>query len=546
MLGSVLYLGYRRNVADLRQLMMNEAERLIGITGIAAQAGIHALDEVEDLTARRLLDNAWLIERLSHDAIPSEETLAQIARDNDLHMINILDADGKSIVRSGQSDGLGGESGGTHRPEVEAVLAGDDDQGIIGFMEGRYYSGKRYGVVVRRRKGGAVVVNADSWNMLAFRRSVGLGTLFRDIGRREGIVYIVLQDEQGIVAASEDVREMTRIGNDPFLLQAEKGEMGSRLTRYRDRNILEVASPLIADDYNLGIIRLGLSTDEIDGIRMRAIRQFLLLFAAAMFSGALVLVFVILKQNYMILDAEHDRILGEVRRMEEEQRRTERLASMGRLAAGVAHEIRNPLNAVSIITQRLKAEFTPTGDETEYRKYLATVASEIARISQIVEQFLKYARPPKLSLTEVNLSVLVDEVTAIAGERARTEDIAVSADVSRDIVCRCDADQLKQALLNLVLNAVEACAAGGSASVAARKNGGEIVLVVRDTGPGIADDAMPKIFDPYFTTKEKGHGLGLSEVHRIVTAHGGRIDAENDTERGGAVFTVVLPGGKSN
>ncbi|MCD6308098.1 MAG: hypothetical protein J7M24_03780, partial [Candidatus Latescibacteria bacterium] len=500
MLGSVLYLGYRRNVADLRQLMMNEAERLIGITGIASQAGIHALDEVEDLTARRLLDNAQLIERLSHDAIPSEETLAQIARENDLHMINILDAAGKSIVRSGQSDGpaRGEKTGETHRPEVEAVLSGDDDQGIIGFMDGRYYSGKRYGVVVGRENGGAVVVNADSGKMLAFRRSVGLGTLFRDIGRREGIVYIVLQDGQGIVAASGGVREMTRIGNDPFLLQAEKGEMGSRLTRYRDRNVLEVASPLIADDYNLGIIRLGLSTDEIDGIRMRAVRQFLLLFAAAMFSGALVLVFVILKQNYMILDAEHDRILGEVRRMEEEQRRTERLASMGRLAAGVAHEIRNPLNAVSIITQRLRAEFTPTGEEAEYRKYLATVASEIARISQIVEQFLKYAKPPKLSITEVNLSVLIGEVTAIAGERARTNGIAVSANVSRDIVCRCDADQLKQALLNLSLNAVEACTAGGSVTVAARKNGGEIVLVVRDTGGGIADDAMPKIFDPYF------------------------------------------------
>ncbi|MFC1693458.1 PAS domain-containing sensor histidine kinase [Candidatus Latescibacterota bacterium] len=540
MLGTVLYIGYRRNSTDLMQLMINEAERLIEVVGVTAQAGIHALDEVEYLTAQRLLENARLIERIAAFSIPSADSLTSIAQENDLYMINILDKNGNSLSRSAAQNHTGKKYGTVHRPEVESVLSGEFDEEVIGFMDGRYYSGQRYGVVVRRHGGGAVVVNTDSDKMLEFRKTIGLGTLFREIGSLERINYIVLQDTLGIVAASSGVREMTRIKDEPFLVNAAKGEYGSRIIRIDGENIFEVAYSLIVDDVDLGLLRIGLSTAEIDNIKHRAVRQFVIIFIFAMVSGAFVLIYVILRQNYMILNVEHDRILREVRRMEEDTRRSERLTSMGRLAAGMAHEIRNPLNSINIIVQRLKAEFTTVKDREVYKDYLSTVKKEISRISYIIEQFLKYARPPKLKLMEGNTEKIIKEVLNVVGEKARTAGITFSTEIEPGLKCKCDADQIKQALLNIVLNALEACNKNGVVTIKAEKKKGAILMHVMDTGDGISKDIVSKIFDPYFTTKETGNGLGLSEVHRIITAHGGKITAEN-TENGGAVFSIYVP-----
>ena len=543
-LGTTLYIGFRRNSADLRQLMINEAERLMEVVSISAEAGIHALDEVENLTAQRLFDNAYLIERMTRTQGSLLDSLNQIAEQNNLHMINVLDKDGAFVKRSRppSQGNIGTDT--KHRPEVESVLSGETGENIIGLTEGRYYKGMRYGVVVERQNGGAIVVNTDSGDMLEFRKTVGLGTLFREIGSREGIQYIVLQDTLGIVAASSNVTKMTRVYDDPFLIRAYRGGLGSRVVKAAG-GFLEVVRPLVVDDIHLGLLRIGLSTAEIDGIRSRALKQFFLLFAVSVISGIFVLSFVILMQNYLILNAEHDRILSEVRRMEEQTRRSERLASMGQLAAGVAHEIRNPLNSVSIITQRLKAEFTSLEDREEYGSLLTTVGKEISRISTIVENFMKYAKPPKLTLSTVSVEKIVSEVRNVVEEKAKSEHVAVVTEIEPGLLCSCDADQMKQALLNIVLNALDAAGENGSVFIRAEMVSGEITIRISDTGPGIPKENLSKIFDPYFTTKSTGTGLGLSEVHRIVTAHKGRITVGN-TEGGGAVFEIYLRKAQKN
>ncbi len=540
LLGSVLLIGYRRNRNDLTQLMINEAERFLEVVSVSTAAGIHALDEVEDMTASRLLDNARLLEYLIGRGIPHPDMLAHIAVENDLHLINIIDQNGRSLSRIAPQDKTPVPGEKKHRPEVESVLDGTSEEEVIGFMDGRYYGGKPYGVVVKRHDGGAVIINTDSERMLAFRKSVGPGKLFREIGSREGIRYIVLQDTLGILAASQGVTEMSRIQDDEFLSRAAEGESLTRIIHDEGGGILEVVAPLIVDEYNLGLVRIGLSTATIDGIRSRALRQFFLLFIVSVISGMFVFGYLMLRQNYMILNAEHDRILGEVRHMEEERRRTERLTSMGLLAAGVAHEIRNPLNAISIITQRITTEFTVHENETEYRGFLSTIVSEINRIGSIIENFLAYARPPKLSFSTVSAEQLVSEVVNIVGEKARNTSITIEKHIQSGATCRCDHNQMKQALLNIVLNALEAAGSNGTVKINGDKTAGGFAFRVSDSGPGIPRENLTKIFDPYFTTKSSGSGLGLSEVHRIVTAHGGRIIAGNG-ERGGAVFSIIMP-----
>ncbi len=534
LLGSMLWFGYRRNTASLNQLMRSETHTLMDVITVSSAASIHALDELEYLSEERLLDNAFHIATMYGHSTPSAKDVVLLASRFSLHRIVFLDRRGR-IAADSDTTVIPVELLSAAAP----VIDGREIMKTAGFTGSRYFGGQPYGVVAARPAGGAVIVAADPERMLWYRRTIGLGTVFRDFGSREGIRYVVLQDSLGIIAASPGVREMTSIAVDPFLARARK-EGDSRTIRFNGETVVEAVRPFIVDDVNLGILRVGHSTATVNAIKSRAFLQFMFLFVAAVISGALLVVYAVLRQKYMLLTAEHDRILAEVRLMEEDRRRSERLASMGRLAAGVAHEIRNPLNAVSIIIQRLKAEFVPSGQPDEYASLLTTVRSEIARIGGIIESFLRYARPPRLEIVEVRLSGLAVDAVAVIEEKARVHGVAVSIDIPDGLVCRCDPTQMKQALLNLILNAVEAAGTGGAVTIAARPAGGDVILDVRDTGPGIPDDIMPGIFDPYFTTKEHGTGLGLSEVHRIITSHGGRISASN-APSGGAVLSIRLP-----
>ena len=378
LLGTVLLAGYIRNMTDLRLLMRNEADQLIEIVTLSAQASIHSLDKIEDLTARRLLENARLLAHLAETRRIEGAGLEQIMLQNDLSYIEILDPGGSPAV----SASLSGETARYPESLREAktrVLEKRSDEELIGFGEGAYYTGQVFGVVVSRPGGGAVAVATRSDEMLEFRRAIGLGTLFAEIGTRAGVHYIVLQDTLGIVSASRNVTAMDRIVDDPFLVLASAGGQNTRRYIGMGDPVFEIVEPFVVDNVNLGLLRIGLDIRTYESIRANAIRQFLILFLAAVISGAFMIIFVIIRQNYRILDREHDRILMNVRRMEEETRRSERLASMGKFAGGVAHEIRNPLNAVSIITQRLASEFSPSQGAEEYRAFLNTIGAEIKR-----------------------------------------------------------------------------------------------------------------------------------------------------------------------
>ncbi len=537
--GSVISAGYVRNKHDLEHLLASEAERLVTITSIAATSSIHALDEVEDITAERLLDNAFMVERMTRTSIPGEAELREIADTNGLHNIAILDKNGAFIVRSQSEEEPGINKRRQHRPEVADVLEGRADYRVIGFMNNSSGGDTHFGVVVGGLKVGAIVVNTGSEQMLAFRKAVGLGSMFREIGNEEHIRYIALQDTIGIIAASEGITALSSLREDPFLAAVPVNGMKSRFVKGDGAPFFEIVSPLVVDDYMLGLVRIGLETETFTTIGKRAARHFSVLFLIAAASAAFLFMYTMLRQNYTLLNREHDSILMDVRRMEEETRRNERLHSMGRLAAGVAHEIRNPLNSISMLVQLLGSEFEVKDNSERYRGFIASISSEIKRISLIVENFLTYARPKKLEKQPVALEKVINEVFGIVSEKAGSGSIRLRSSISPGIVCDCDIDQMKQVILNLVLNAIEATGKNGEIFVDSTADNSYITLTVTDTGGGIDETVMPNIFDPYFTTKEKGSGLGLSEVHRIVTMHGGTVTVSNTGT--GAEFKVTVP-----
>ncbi len=222
--------------------------------------------------------------------------------------------------------------------------------------------------------------------------------------------------------------------------------------------------------------------------------------------------------------------LTELRRLEAQQQRSERLVTVGHLAAGIAHEIRNPLASISGSIELLRQ--APQASEDD-RTLMKIVHREIERLNGLIGDLLDYANPKPRQKVEFDLAVLVDEVLQVARGEPAFQAIDVTLDLAKPLSIHADPAQLRQVVWNLVRNAADAANAGGKhVRVAARADGDAIVISIADDGPGIPPEQLAKIFDPFFTTKSKGTGLGLATSHAIVLEHGGRIDAESTVGQG--------------
>jgi two-component system sensor histidine kinase HydH len=236
----------------------------------------------------------------------------------------------------------------------------------------------------------------------------------------------------------------------------------------------------------------------------------------------------------------HD--VTELKKYEEEAKRSERLSALGNLAAGVAHEIRNPLNAISITAQRLKSEFAPQKDKEEYIFFIKTILDEIKRLDNIINQFLSLAKAQKLNLVPTDMGRFLNEVVDLVEIEAKEKNIRVTREFASLPETKIDPDELKKALLNIMLNGIQATPSGGTLSINAYLNDSQrdVLIKIKDSGMGIPKANLSKIFQPYFSTKEKGTGLGLSIAHRVITDHKGKIEVESELGKG-TVFTVTLP-----
>ncbi len=237
------------------------------------------------------------------------------------------------------------------------------------------------------------------------------------------------------------------------------------------------------------------------------------------------------------------RDVTELQALQEQMQRQDKLNAMGKLASGVAHEIRNPLNAIGMIAQRLNREFTPTGDHKEYDDLTRSMRKEVLRVNEIVESFLRFTRPPKMQFVRTDFGALVNEVLLLYSASMSEKNIHLEKYIEENVILELDADQMKQALINLIRNAVEANAGKDGIQVQLQTENGFVSLIITDSGPGVPEENLNKIFDLYFTTKDNGSGLGLSIVQQVVSAHGGDIRVESPVkgQSGGARFIVRLP-----
>ena len=514
---------------------------LRAVVAAAARSNQAAATQTRDALTARLLDNARLLVALDAREPLTVERLEPIVERHKLFRVTILGPSGER-EHFVMAHGTGAGGGWLNAPGagigpganqlIERLIAGKEAEAVTDLHAGRRGGLARLAVGARRANGGAVLISVDATDVAALERQASIDHLLSDVvASAPDVAYVIL--DHGDTRSVQGVALPDALVNETV----DRSTPGEPEHRHAidGRPILELGGPIPLADPATAWLRIGMRLDGLDEITRRTLWRSILSLAAAIAVGALALGLVWLQRDYGTLAEAHARA-------REALQRRDRLAAMGELSSTVAHEIRNPLNAIAMSAQRLHREYGDAlAHDEDAGALLDVIRSESQRLDLKVHQFLDYARPPRLVPRDVDLAAWLTAAVEAQRARAESHDVSLMPLIVTDAVVTMDADQVQQVVDNLVRNAIDAAPPGGHVWVRAFLAGDEVVVEVHDDGPGIPDDVKSRVFDLYFTTKRDGTGVGLAVAHQIMTAHGGRIEVSDREPGPGTVMSARWP-----
>lgn len=526
----------RSGTAGVEQLMQAQARSVSDLIRESSTHGFEVYRRWEDEVAARLLDNARWIARRDSVRPWTEEELSRLASVHALGRINLFDAHGEKVASSWTDAEIGIPPRHDPRDFIAPILRGEARELRIGFKEARFRGGSRFAVAVARRGGGAIVVNIFADSMRATLESVQPQHLLGVLGAASGVRYLLLQRADSVLAASPP--GAAALGTDSSLGGLRPGAP----PRIRERReapgpAYEVAQVVGMPDGSEALLRVGLDPAPLERARAGVRARVLARTAWALLVAALAAGLLMVRQRHRIMTREMVRVRAELEARERESARQARLAAMGEMAARVAHEVRNPLNTILMIAQRLNRR-SDLGESL--REDVEDVTAESRRIEGTVQRFLDLARPlaPRLEPLEVAAAVAASARAARAAFEAAGVELAVAGEPAH---ARLDPAMLAEIVDNLLRNAREASPRGARVSVEVRRDAGRVVIAVEDAGPGVDPALRERVFDPFFSTKPEGIGLGLSTVAQLAASMDGTVTLER-ASGGGARFVIGFPG----
>lgn len=550
----------------LRQELLRQTEAKGGALAEAmettAKNAILGNSILENLIGQRLLDNARLIDQLLFSRPLEPAELKAISASNRLQKVELLDQEGRPYRFEGPPMPRGMREMMMRRRGWESEEAWKERRAMMTYMWGMHWSlpgekarpgaqpparlkekkfweGSVFGVAIGAQSfPGIIAVHANADYILNFKKEIGVQQQIEELGRQSDISYVALLDSDFKIVAHSDPGRVNEQDKDPFLLKVKAGGRArSRIVESAGgKRNYEVVQPIRLNQSTLSYLKIGLSLEPVESAWRQSLGSIVVLGLAILGVGIIGMAAIFYNQH------SH---MQEVKTLEAEIAQKERLSSLGNLAATVAHEIRNPLNAVSMGLQRLKAEFQPTQDEEQYSRFIGLMQGEVKRLNSIVEEFLSLARPLDLKREEVRIDSLLQELALLAGGEAQNSRVSIEVATPPDLPpVQLDRNHFKQLLLNLVLNGIQAMPDGGTLTLKAEAARGNLILTVSDTGGGIKPEIRSRIFEPYFTTKSNGSGLGLVIAQRIAEAHGGSLAVESAVGKGSRFHVSIPLGGR--
>jgi len=529
----------RKRVEHQEDMMMAQGKAIADVVAESSTHNLVIFNQWENEINRRLINNALWLVRLDETGTLNVEMLRDFAGTMGLFRILVFDSEGR--LEAANHGPPGGRKGHGNLPQefLGPLLRGEKKSLRLGYRSAIRGEQQRFTAGAARKHGGAIVVNIQADDLLATRRELGPGHLIQALGKSRGLHYVVIQNEAGIQASSTDKLAFPFPVDDPHLQPLQEGaewvtrEFDSPLGGvFEFTRIVELPSGPV-------LLRVGMDSTPLEDMRADIQQHMILRMVVLVVSVILVSVLFLAWQRQSILDREVAKITAELQRREAEARRTEKLVAMGSLAAGVAHQIRNPLNSIHMISQVLeKTPGLPEGVHDQARHVLV----ESGRIEEIVKQFLQFAKPREPDFEMVDLAGLVRDVVGIQAAAHETTGIDFSA-YAPGLDAEVDRLFVVEILQNLMNNAAQAIDGRGKVLVSLITRGEVAEIVVADDGPGVAPEDRDRIFDLYFTTRPEGNGLGLSLVVQMASAMGGSLSLETEPglDHKGARFVVTLP-----
>jgi len=637
------FLEYRSRRSDYLNMLEKRAALLINTILNTAQNTFNAAIELENEINGNIYSKLNLIERIDRNSAISTSELNDILSVSGIDEIQFYDENLRMVKKSFST-----AEAQVSIPQniLQRVLRDGTDETLYVIPDTVRYEEDYLAAVVPRKKGGAVAGIINSERIRYFRRVFGFGQILKSFTEGEGIEYIVLENEQTIIAGFFQGYTLSPLVNDPFLRDAFNEELiKTRIIEYERVTVFEAVGAYLYDGEPVGLLRTGISMDELEIITARAKRRMFIFSSLLIVVGLVFVNFIVSyrhrqllrkelsylsvytntildhlesgvitinksgevkvvnrqasqfiginyadiynkpytilpeifteaiencrkdsgifkKQHYYQLPASQEAKWLSIRttllkeeketyillvddmteqvELEEQKRMNEKLSATRRLASGVAHEIRNPLNSIRLVIDLLKDIYIPAENSEKYQKYITSVQGEIDRVNGIIEEFLRFARPPELHPESIKFTEFFSDIEILYKPRLNAVKISLTMDIQQHPDYNGDPEQLKQLFVNLMENAIQSFEMEGNIEITGIVEGDYYEISFRDKGRGISSDNIKNIFELYYTTKKKGSGIGLAIVEQIVTRHNGTIKVVSE-EGAGTDFIIRLP-----